>query len=71
LREHGTAESVGIFVGPEGGFSPREVELAIQKGCLPATIGNNILRTETAAIVGTALVMYELGDRRGNEKVLR
>ena len=60
LRNHGEAKSVGLFVGPEGGFTDEEVELALQNGCLPATLGDNILRTETAAIVGVASVMYEL-----------
>ena len=60
LRDHGEAKSVGVFVGPEGGFTDEEVELAVQNGCLPATFGDNILRTETAAIVSVASVMYEL-----------
>lgn len=60
LRRHQEAKSIGLFVGPEGGFSAEEVEMALQSGCLPVTLGGNILRTETAAIVGVALVMYEL-----------
>ena len=60
LRNHQAAKSVGLFVGPEGGFSDEEVELALQNGCLPATLGDNTLRTETAAIVGVTLVIYEL-----------
>ena len=60
LRNHGEAKSVGLFVGPEGGFTDEEVELAVQNGCLSATCGDNILRTETAAIVSVASVMYEL-----------
>lgn len=60
LRNHGEAESVGLFVGPEGGFTDEEVGVALQNGCLPATLGDNILRTETAAIVSVASVMYEL-----------
>ena len=60
LRDHGDAKSVGLFVGPEGGFTNEEVDLALQNGCLPATLGDNTLRTETAAIVSVASVMYEL-----------
>ena len=60
LRNHGEAKSVGLFVGPEGGFTNKEVELAVQNDCTTATFGDNILRTETAAIVGVASVMYEL-----------
>ena len=60
LQNHGEAKSVGLFVGPEGGFTDEEVGLALQNGCVSATFGNNILRTETAAIVSVASVMYEL-----------
>ena len=60
LRNHGEAKSVGLFVGPEGGFTDEEVGVALQNGCLPATLGDNTLRTETAAIVSVASVMYEL-----------
>jgi 16S rRNA (uracil1498-N3)-methyltransferase len=62
LRTHPGVESIGLFVGPEGGFSDEEVERAVQSGCIPATLGRNILRTETAAIVSVAVVMYELGN---------
>ena len=60
LRNHGEAKSVGLFVGPEGGFTDEEVGVALQNGCVPATLSDNILRTETAAIVSVASVMYEL-----------
>lgn len=60
LCNHREAESIGLFVGPEGGFTNEEVEMALQSGCLTTTLGDNILRTETAAIVGVAAVMYEL-----------
>jgi len=47
---------VAIAVGPEGGFSPREVPLFLAAGFKPVVIGNNILRTETAAISGIAAI---------------
>lgn len=40
-----------ILIGPEGDFSPEEVELAIENGFLPISLGNSRLRTETAGIV--------------------
>lgn len=40
-----------IIIGPEGDFSPAEIQLALSLGWQPATLGNNRLRTETAAIV--------------------
>jgi 16S rRNA (uracil1498-N3)-methyltransferase len=55
-------DRVALFVGPEGGFAPEEVEDARQLGFLPVTLGPRILRTETAAIVGAALLQYALGD---------
>ncbi|PKP33695.1 MAG: 16S rRNA (uracil(1498)-N(3))-methyltransferase, partial [Bacteroidetes bacterium HGW-Bacteroidetes-17] len=39
-----------ILIGPEGDFSPDEVEQAIKKGFIPVSLGNSRLRTETAAI---------------------
>ena len=60
LRKHKGAESLALFVGPEGGFSDEEVKKAVQNGCIPVTLGPNTLRTETAAIVSVAIVAYEL-----------
>lgn len=53
-------QSVGIFIGPEGGFSKDEVELAIQGNAVPVTLGKRILRTETAGLVTGAILLYEL-----------
>lgn len=55
-----SGESVGIFIGPEGGFSEEEIALAEESGVLPVTLGKRILRTETAGMVTTALLLYEL-----------
>jgi 16S rRNA (uracil1498-N3)-methyltransferase len=51
-----------IFIGPEGGFSPRELALARARGCAFATLGPRRLRAETAAIVAAALVQSRYGD---------
>ena len=59
LREVSRPASIALFVGPEGGFSHREVAAAIESGCVPVTLGTNILRTETAAIVAVAITAYE------------
>lgn len=40
-----------ILIGPEGDFSPAEIELAINNGWIPVSLGKSRLRTETAAIV--------------------
>jgi 16S rRNA (uracil1498-N3)-methyltransferase len=50
---------VAIFVGPEGGFSSDEARLLANAGAKPFSLGRNILRTETAALVAAALVLYE------------
>ena len=42
-------QSVGIFIGPEGGYDKAEIAFAKQKGVMPVTLGQNILRAETAA----------------------
>ena len=59
LREVSQPTSIALFVGPEGGFSDREVTAAIESGCIPVTLGTNILRTETAALVAVAATAYE------------
>ncbi len=57
-----TAGTLGIFIGPEGGFEESEAALARSAGITPVTLGPRILRTETAGLVAAALVLYELGD---------
>lgn len=52
---------VAVFVGPEGGLAPEESRAGREAGMTPVSLGPRILRTETAAIVICALVMYELG----------
>jgi 16S rRNA (uracil1498-N3)-methyltransferase len=46
-----------IFIGPEGGFENEEVEFAKSMGVNIVTLGDNILRVETAAVVVSALVL--------------
>jgi 16S rRNA (uracil1498-N3)-methyltransferase len=50
-----------LAVGPEGGFSPDEVERAIGAGWTAVGLGPNVLRAETAAVVGAALLGFALG----------
>lgn len=56
-------QSVGIFIGPEGGFEKEEVELAMKKGICPVTLGKRILRTETAGLTLLSVLMFQLEDR--------
>ena len=47
---------VVIMIGPEGDFSPEEVETAVANGFIPVTFGKSRLRTETAALFGVTAV---------------
>lgn len=53
-------QSVGIFIGPEGGFEKEEVHLALENGAKEITLGKRILRTETAGITTLSILMYHL-----------
>ena len=52
--------SVGIFIGPEGGFEEEEVEQAAAAGARPITLGRRILRTETAGMAVMSMLVYLL-----------
>ncbi len=54
-------EGVRLLVGPEGGFSEAETRRAESSGANVASLGSSILRTETAAVVGAALVLAHYG----------
>lgn len=45
-----------VLIGPEGDFTPAEIQAACQQGFMPVSLGNNRLRTETAALVACATV---------------
>ena len=53
-------QSVGIFIGPEGGFEISEVESAMAAGAKAITLGKRILRTETAGLTTLSILMYHL-----------
>ncbi len=52
--------SVGVMIGPEGGFDPLEVAMANRHGVRSISLGKRILRTETAAIAVLSLIMIRL-----------
>lgn len=56
------ASSVTLLIGPEGGFSTKEVDQAINSGFYPWSLGPRVLRTETAAMVAIALIQSKWGD---------
>lgn len=49
-----------LLIGPEGGFSDEEYQLAIEKDFQPISLGDTILRAETAAVVGAAKLLSHL-----------
>jgi 16S rRNA (uracil1498-N3)-methyltransferase len=53
-------EKIAVFIGPEGGFDETEINLAIELGMKPITLGRRILRTETAGMTVMAWIMYIL-----------
>jgi 16S rRNA (uracil1498-N3)-methyltransferase len=54
--------TVALFIGPEGGFTDDEIADACSKGATAFSLGKRILRTETAAVVASAVILYELGE---------
>lgn len=52
-------KSVGFFIGPEGGFDTYEIDKAKQSGLVPVTLGNRIMRTETAGFAMLTCIMYQ------------
>lgn len=53
-------QQIAIFIGPEGGFSEAEINLAVEAGIIPITLGKRILRTETAGFTILSWMMYQL-----------
>jgi 16S rRNA (uracil1498-N3)-methyltransferase len=56
------AQNVILLIGPEGGFTPEEIELAIKAGFQAVSLGKRILRTETAGIVAISTI-HAIWDR--------
>ena len=59
-------QSVGVFIGPEGGFETSEVEQALAMGAKAVTLGKRILRTETAGLTTLSILMYHLESESHN-----
>jgi 16S rRNA (uracil1498-N3)-methyltransferase len=62
LAELAPPQSVALLIGPEGGLSAAEIEVAQQHGFSPLTLGPRILRTETAPLAALAIVQQQWGD---------
>lgn len=58
----GQAKSIALMLGPEGGFSRQEVELARESGWRTVSLGERILRAETATLTAVSIVQYLIGN---------
>lgn len=58
IKKAAGQRSVGIFIGPEGGFERSEIELATENGAVPISLGKRILRTETAGLAVLSVLMF-------------
>lgn len=57
-----TGKTLAVFIGSEGGFDPEEIALARERGIISLTMGRRILRTETAGLTASVIMLYEGGD---------
>jgi len=57
--------NINIFIGPEGGFTHKEIDIAKSFGVTPVTLGKNILRSETAGLLASTLVLNHFGTYNG------
>lgn len=65
-EHHRSPRTIALWIGPEGDFTPAEVAGALALGASPITLGPLVLRVETAAIAGLAILNYETQDRQGD-----
>lgn len=62
VLQSASSEAFGLYIGPEGGFTEEEVEEAIHQHVHSVSLGNRILRSETASLVTLTNIMYEMGE---------
>ena len=53
-------QAVSLFIGPEGGYTDEEITLARESGAALVTLGRQVLRSETAGVVASAIVLHTL-----------
>ncbi len=68
LKNLKNVKSVGIFIGPEGGFENSEIEKALEMGAKVISLGKRILRTETAAITAVSMCMLQIEMQEENNQ---
>lgn len=62
LEQGDNPETIALLIGPEGGFTEQEVELASRRDFTPLQLGPRVLRTETAPIAALSILQYRWGD---------
>ncbi len=62
LSQQAGTQHINLLVGPEGGFSEQELQLAQDKGFVCYTLGSRVLRTETAPVAALAILQYLYGE---------
>lgn len=67
FKKHAGIKNAGIFIGPEGGFDKEEIEKCRERNIIPVTLGPRILRTETAGLVTSVLILYETDNMGGHK----
>jgi len=67
-EKYNGVKSIVAVVGPEGGFSKEEVDVAVEKGFISVSLGRNILKVETAALAILSIIQYEKGIFGGDLK---
>ena len=60
LKNVSCGDSIALVIGPEGGFSEKEIELLTSRGAASVSLGPRILRTETAGMAALAQILYEV-----------
>lgn len=63
MKKAAESDRIGIFIGPEGGFERGEIELALEQGVWPISLGKRILRTETAGMTVLSVLMFMIEGR--------
>lgn len=64
-KKHPKVKNIAIIIGPEGGFSSKEIDFLEELGSEIVTLGKRILRTETAGFVSLSFIQFIYGDMGG------
>lgn len=59
LQKNNKCDKILIVIGPEGGFDPKEEEFLTENGFLSVSLGDGVLRAETASVVALSMINYE------------